>query len=408
MVAHSIDVEVNLLPNDNKLKKSLENLTKSFGMGGMFGGGKDGFLNKTGTKEDKKEKGLLDKLYKSSMTSVGILSGILGTLKKVPSILQASLKLMTLGFLLILKPAADLLGMFLMPIGLAMIKLGTWFMTLSPMVQKIIGFLSLIAMAIVGIFTKGKLLGGGGLSAAGTAAKGLGAKALPMLSKVGDKLSNFIKKIPGGSWLLNKLGNMFGKVGAPGILGKLGKMFAKISPVMWISLLADVQAAILRGIANKLGDEGLQGFFKDLYLGLADFTDIISKVTNILGLLWAGLKDFGSIFGIGEGGNLKEKGGEIVGSAKSGLGHVSDMGQGFRERFGIGKYAEGGIFNSPTVGMIGEAGPEAVIPLDQLGGMGGITMNINGIFEENRLRDIMRAVAEDVMNQSKQVTGAVF
>jgi hypothetical protein len=36
-------------------------------------------------------------------------------------------------------------------------------------------------------------------------------------------------------------------------------------------------------------------------------------------------------------------------------------------------FASGGIITSPTVGLIGEAGPEAVIPLDQLGGMGGNT-----------------------------------
>lgn len=36
-------------------------------------------------------------------------------------------------------------------------------------------------------------------------------------------------------------------------------------------------------------------------------------------------------------------------------------------------FATGGIVSSPTVGLIGEAGPEAIIPLDQLGGMGGNT-----------------------------------
>ena len=30
------------------------------------------------------------------------------------------------------------------------------------------------------------------------------------------------------------------------------------------------------------------------------------------------------------------------------------------------KFAEGGLVNSPTVGLFGEAGPEAVIPLDRL------------------------------------------
>jgi predicted nucleic acid-binding Zn-ribbon protein len=40
--------------------------------------------------------------------------------------------------------------------------------------------------------------------------------------------------------------------------------------------------------------------------------------------------------------------------------------------------AQGGLVTRPTLSLIGEAGPEAVIPLNQLGGMGGnITINVN-------------------------------
>jgi SLT domain-containing protein len=38
--------------------------------------------------------------------------------------------------------------------------------------------------------------------------------------------------------------------------------------------------------------------------------------------------------------------------------------------------ATGGIVTSPTLALIGEAGPEAVIPLDRLHGGGGSTFNI--------------------------------
>ena len=41
--------------------------------------------------------------------------------------------------------------------------------------------------------------------------------------------------------------------------------------------------------------------------------------------------------------------------------------------------AEGGIVTGPTLAMIGENGPEAVVPLSKMGGMGGgITVNVNG------------------------------
>lgn len=43
----------------------------------------------------------------------------------------------------------------------------------------------------------------------------------------------------------------------------------------------------------------------------------------------------------------------------------------------IPKFAEGGIVNRPTLGLIGEAGPEAVIPLNRLGGgFGASTINV--------------------------------
>jgi hypothetical protein len=40
--------------------------------------------------------------------------------------------------------------------------------------------------------------------------------------------------------------------------------------------------------------------------------------------------------------------------------------------------ANGGIVTGPTLALIGEAGPEAVVPLDRAGGMGGVTINVNG------------------------------
>jgi hypothetical protein len=50
------------------------------------------------------------------------------------------------------------------------------------------------------------------------------------------------------------------------------------------------------------------------------------------------------------------------------------------ETFGIPKIpmlGQGGIVMGPQIALIGEAGPEAVIPLDRLGNMGGNTINVN-------------------------------
>ncbi len=41
-------------------------------------------------------------------------------------------------------------------------------------------------------------------------------------------------------------------------------------------------------------------------------------------------------------------------------------------------FADGGIVTKPTLGLIGESGPEAIIPLDRARGIGGVNVNISG------------------------------
>ena len=59
------------------------------------------------------------------------------------------------------------------------------------------------------------------------------------------------------------------------------------------------------------------------------------------------------------------------------FGLVSSVGRGIVGN--IPGLADGGIVTGPTLAMIGEAGPEAVVPLDRMRGFGGgVTVNING------------------------------
>jgi len=46
----------------------------------------------------------------------------------------------------------------------------------------------------------------------------------------------------------------------------------------------------------------------------------------------------------------------------------------------VSKFADGGIVSSPTLGLVGEAGPEAIIPLSRMGSGGSLTINLNGDF----------------------------
>ena len=56
--------------------------------------------------------------------------------------------------------------------------------------------------------------------------------------------------------------------------------------------------------------------------------------------------------------------------------------------------AKGGIVNSPTLAMIGEAGPEAVIPLNKAGGMGNtFNITVNGAIDaEGTARTIVNVL----------------
>jgi hypothetical protein len=59
--------------------------------------------------------------------------------------------------------------------------------------------------------------------------------------------------------------------------------------------------------------------------------------------------------------------------------------------------ASGGIVDSATLALIGESGPEAVIPLDKLGNYGGgITINVSGALDPSAVaRQIRQLLTQD-------------
>jgi hypothetical protein len=126
--------------------------------------------------------------------------------------------------------------------------------------------------------------------------------------------------------------------------------------------------------------------FKKAWEGIVLFKDMVITVFN-------GLKDLaGSIFDK-VGGAFKGVINAVISGLEGGLNFAIkglniildgiDKAAGPWVNFGeipnvkLPRLAEGGIVSSPTVALIGESGPEAVIPLDKLGKMGqGNTINI--------------------------------
>lgn len=72
----------------------------------------------------------------------------------------------------------------------------------------------------------------------------------------------------------------------------------------------------------------------------------------------------------------------------------------------VPQLAEGGIVTSPTLAMIGERGPEAVIPLNRGGLMGNITINVAGSVTSES--DLIETIRKGLVNAQRNGAGLVY
>jgi len=82
----------------------------------------------------------------------------------------------------------------------------------------------------------------------------------------------------------------------------------------------------------------------------------------------------------------------------------ADIGS-FLSQFNIPKMAEGGVVTQPTLALIGEAGSEAVVPLERMGGMGTkVVVNVAGsVISEGQLKSVIQDALYN-LNRSGAVT----
>jgi len=62
------------------------------------------------------------------------------------------------------------------------------------------------------------------------------------------------------------------------------------------------------------------------------------------------------------------------------------------------KLAAGGVVTDPTMALIGESGPEAVIPLNRMGSMGGTYVTVNVAGSVSTERDLVAAITQGIYN----------
>jgi len=162
-------------------------------------------------------------------------------------------------------------------------------------------------------------------------------------------------------------------------------------------LLLESTEAMTQQVSQSLG-QALGDFatgdlqnFGDLWTGFWKNMVRIAADSVAQSLLFGG----GGAPGMGQaaGGGLFGLLGSLFGTSGGGL---ADL--------GLATLQHGGVVSKPTLSLVGEAGPEAVVPLDEVGALGGGTTVIN-VFKEEDLTAIVaretaknrRVVVNDVM-----------
>jgi hypothetical protein len=218
--------------------------------------------------------------------------------------------------------------------------------------------------------------------ALGEAKEGVGAALLPVLEKALPVLQKFAE------WAQNNPNLVLAAAAA---IGVLTASVVALNVAMAINPAVLITAAVI-GLVIAIGTaykkfEGFRNIVNFVVNNVAynfellanAFIDMINIVIKGINLIKPG-KDIGTLgyVGLGTiGGN-----GAPAGDGGNGFGNLTKM-------------ATGGIVTSPTMALIGEAGPEAVIPLSgPNAGIGNnVTINVNGGDPQavvNALRTYMR------------------
>lgn len=163
-------------------------------------------------------------------------------------------------------------------------------------------------------------------------------------------------------------------------IGKIGEFLANLGIMIWnfilsgLSFIADLGVKIWNFILSGLS------FISDFGLKIWNF--IKSSLSTIGTLLVNGFKAI------------------INGAIRLANKFIPGT------RFDIPQLANGGIVTKPTLALIGEAGPEAVVPLSKMGQMGNVTINI--IKPTLRNESDIKALANEVSRVMQRSTKGRF
>lgn len=229
--------------------------------------------------------------------------------------------------------------------------------------------------------------GGAAKTAAGTAEGGfkrlsltlaetkesIGAALLPIVEKALPILQKF------ADWA-QKNPNLF--LGIAAAIGAVATAITAVNFAMALNPFTAIAAGVaLLGVALVAAYKKFEGFRNVVNSTINFVSDAFETMGNaIISVLNAVIRAFNIL----PGKNLPTIPHISLGKVGGGAGGGGGGGA------AIPMMAEGGIVTSPTLAMIGEAGPEAVIPLSRLGQTGGgVTINVHG-GDPNAVVDALR------------------
>lgn len=339
---------------------------------------------------------------KFSLKTIGILTGIAYTLTNVPSILGGVLKMLGLGFLLILKPLADLLAMILLPIAKMVIDVGAWLndlagsglggMLMAAVIGLIIASIGLLTIAIVG----------GIISATITSliTTAIGATSVKLAGeKIATAITNMATTAIGATTLINLLGAVLIAGALTGIIVKaLGATDTE-------ALVTGVGAAILAGLL--------------VVFGAPFWASVALAVSTAVGafLLVKGAQQLGEQYAAAQN---KERGNVAMDLGIDSRDVTNEQIYEYkRTHTPSGEHVR--ALGGPVIGgqsyLVGEQGPEMFTPMsngnitpnNRLGGNGqSINISVNGIFEERKLEQMIKSIVNQAMQGSTKVRGTTY
>lgn len=259
-----------------------------------------------------------------------------------------------------------------------------------PVIEISGSLLSLTAQLGLTIFALSTVAEGGGIL--GVVLGVLGAAVLPLTLIIG-----FLALC----WITNwgKIHEMASYV-IEGLMSVLGGLWDMIQGIINLDFNKFMYG--LFSILDGLGEIafGIIGFFANLIAGMFDWGVKLAKgILDGIGSVLSGIGTFLWNLIPEPFKSILQAGANVVG------GVIGDIGNIFGNLF---HFAEGGVVTSPTLAMVGESGPEAIIPLNKAGGMtGNITNNIvvnANVASSVDIRNMARELSEYMIDEYRRQT----